>query len=42
LANIYLLVRTYHACPFRCELRHSGWHFLVLYIFLQNSGCPHS
>jgi hypothetical protein len=24
LANIHLLVSTYHACPFRSELPHSG------------------
>ena len=40
LANIYLLVSTYHACPFGSELSHSGWYFLVPSIYLQNSGCP--
>jgi len=42
LANIHLLVRTYHACPFGSELPHSGWYFPVLSICLQNSGCPRS
>ena len=29
LANIYLLVNIYSACPFGSELSHSGWYFLV-------------
>ena len=40
LANIHLLVNTYHACPFGSELPHSGWYFLIPSICLQNSGCP--
>jgi hypothetical protein len=42
LANIYLLVSTYYACPFGSELPQSGWYFLVPSICLQNSGGPHS
>jgi hypothetical protein len=42
LANIHLLVSTYHACPLGSELLHSGWYFLVLSNCQQNSGCPHS
>jgi hypothetical protein len=34
LANIHLLVSTYHACPFGSELPYSGC--------LQNSWCPYS
>jgi hypothetical protein len=41
LVNIHLLVSTYHACPFGCELPHSGY-YLVPSICQQNSGCPHS
>jgi hypothetical protein len=41
-ANIHLLVSTYHAWPFGSELPHSGWYFLVPFICLQNSECPHS
>ena len=41
LANIHVLVSTYHACPFGSELLHSGWYFQVPSICLQNSGCSH-
>jgi hypothetical protein len=37
-----LLVSIYHACPFGSDLPHSGCCFLVLFICLQNVGCPHS
>jgi hypothetical protein len=37
LANIHLLVNTYHACPFVSDLPHSGWYYLVLFICLQIS-----
>jgi hypothetical protein len=42
LANIHLLLSTYHACPFGYVLPHSGWYLLVPSICLQNSGCPYS
>jgi hypothetical protein len=42
LANIHLLVRTYHACPFGSELLYSRWYFLVPSICLQNSACHRS
>ena len=42
LANIHLLVSTYHAHLFGSQLSHSGWYFLVPSVCLQNSGCPHS
>ena len=42
LANIYMLVNIYHACPFGFELPHSGSYFLVLSICRQNSECPRS
>jgi hypothetical protein len=29
LANIHVLVSTYYACPFECELPHSGLYFLA-------------
>ena len=32
LANIHLLVSTYHVCHFGPELPHSGWYFLVPFI----------
>jgi hypothetical protein len=37
MAKIHLQVSTYHACPFRSRLPHSGWYFLVPPICLQNS-----
>jgi hypothetical protein len=42
LANIHLLVSTYHTRVLGSELPHSGWHFLVPSICLWNSGCPRS
>jgi hypothetical protein len=42
LANIYLLVSTYHACLFGTVLLHSGWYFLFLPILMQHSWCSGS
>jgi hypothetical protein len=40
LANTYLLVSIYRACPFGSELPHSGWYFLVPSICGRKLGCP--